>query len=215
VTEPIYRPTSDSNPSPTPGPAPVWQPDVVPPPPGPAFAVQAVKPRRNRLDLLLALAAVVAIGGVAFAAGRMTAPASSPFGGTARGTFGANGLAGQDTNRTGGAGAFGGANRLGAAAAIKGQVVAITADQLTLKLATGQTVQIALAPTTVFHQEATAASADVATGRTVLVQLAPRTPTPGQSPGAAFAPGQGGPGSSGAPAGASVGAATDVTIVAQ
>jgi hypothetical protein len=212
VTEPIYRPTSEGNPTPTPGPAPVWQPDVAPPPPGPAFAVQAVKPRRNRLDLLLALAAVVAIGGVAFAAGRMTAPASSQLGGLARGTFGANG---QDTNRTGGTGAFAGGNRLGGAAAIKGQVVEITADHLTLKLASGQTVQIALAATTVFHQEAAAASGDVATGRTVLVQLAARTPTPGQSPGAVFAPGQGGPGSSGAPGGASLGAATDVTIVAQ
>ena len=211
MTEPINRPTSDSNPTPTPGPAPAWQPDVAPPPPGPAFAVQAVKPRRNRLDLLLALAAVVAIGGVAFAAGRMTAPASSQLGGLARGTFGTNG---QDTNRTG-TGAFAGGNRLGGTAAIKGQVVEITADHLTLKLASGQTVQIALAATTVFHQEAAAASGDVATGRTVLVQLAARTPTPGQSPGAVFAPGQGVPGSSGAPGGASLGAATDVTIVAQ
>jgi hypothetical protein len=211
VTEPFDHPTSDSNPTPTPGPAPVWRPGMAAPPPGPAFPPQAVKPRRNRLDLLLALAAVVAIGGVAFAAGRMTAPAGGPT----RGAFGANGLPGQDTTRTGGTGAFAGGNRLGGTTAIKGQVVEITADHLTLKLASGQTVQIALAATTVFHQETAAAPADVATGRTVLVQLAPRTPTPGQSPGAAFAPGQGGPGSSGAPGGASLGAATDVTIVAQ
>jgi hypothetical protein len=211
VTEPIDRPTSDNNPTPSPGPAPVWQPDVAPPLPGPAFAVQAVKPRRNRLDLLLALAAVVAIGGVAFAAGRITAPAGGPT----RGPFSANGLPGQDTNRTGGTGAFAGGNRVGGATAIKGQVVELTADHLTLKLASGQTVQIALAATTVFHQEAAAAAGDVSTGRTVLVQLAPRTPTPGQSPGAVFAPGQGGPGSSGGPGSFTLGAATDVTIVAQ
>lgn len=210
MTEPIYRPTSNNDPTPSPGPSPAWQPDVAPPPPGPAFTVQAVKPRRNRLDLLLALAAVVAIGGLAFAAGRMTAPAGGPI----RGAFGANG---QDTNRAGGTGGFGGGNRLGGAAAIKGQVVEITAAHLTLKLANGQTVQIALAATTAFHQEATAASGDVATGRTVLVQLAPRTPTADQSPGAVFAPGQGDPGSSGTPGGPgfNLGAATDVTIVAQ
>jgi hypothetical protein len=214
VTEPIYRPTGDSNPTPTPPPVPVWRPELAPPPPGPAFAVQAVKPRRNRLDLVLALAAVVAIGGVAFAAGRLTAPASSQ-GGLARGAFGANGLPGQDTNRTGGTGAFGGGARGAGAAAVKGQVVTVTASELTLKLASGQTVQIALAPTTAFHQEAAAAPTDIAAGSTVLVQLAPRTPTPGQSPGAVFAPGQGGPGSSGAPGSFSLGAATDVTIVAQ
>ena len=108
MTEPIYRPTTEGNSTPTPGPAPVWPPDVAPPPTGPAFAVRAVKPRRNRLDLLLALAAVVAIGGVAFAAGRMTAPAGGPT----RGAFSANGLPGQDTNRTGGTGTPGGGNRV-------------------------------------------------------------------------------------------------------
>jgi hypothetical protein len=144
----------------------------------------------------------------------MTAPAGGPT----RGAFSANGLPGQDTNRTGGTGTFGGGNRVAGATAIKGQVVELTADHLTLKLASGQTVQIALAATTVFHQEAAAAAGDVATGRTVLVQLAPRAPTPGQSPGAVFAPGQGGPGSSGGPGGPggfALGAATDITIVAQ
>lgn len=200
MTGPIDRPTSDTSPTPPAGPAPISQPDVAAPPPGSNLPAQAARPRRGRLDLLLALAAVVAIGGVAFAAGRVTAPATSRGG--FPGGFTSNGQIGQGVNPNGGTGALQG-NRLGGAAAIKGEVVEITADHLTLKLASGQTVQIALATTTAFHQQAAATAADVATGRQVLVQLAARTPMPDQSPGT---PGQGG-------SGFTLGAATDVTVV--
>ena len=49
----------------------------------------------------------------------------------------------------------------------------MTADQLTLKLASGQTVQIPLDSSTTYHSQAPATAADVTTGSTVQVQVRP------------------------------------------
>ena len=179
-----------------------------------ALPVAAVSSNRGGgpsriLDLLLALAAAVAIAGVAFAIGRMTAPTGVSTG-LARGGFAAGGGVGSG-------GGFGRAGR-GGVLAIQGSVVAVTSDHLTLKLASGQTVQIPLSTTTAYHRSGPATVTDVATGSQVLVQFAPRVPgspnqgsggggqaVPGQSP---AAPGQGEPRFLS-------GAATDVTVVGQ
>jgi len=186
VTDPL-----STNPT-SPAPGPETQP-FEPAPPEPATpepvlstgVKPATKPGPNRprssmwVNAALALALAVAIGGIGFAAGRMTAPAS------AAGANGGNGFrfggGGQGGYFPGGAGAFGGNGGAGGAggrgafggggASIQGTVDSISADTLTLKLANGQTIQIALDGTTTYHAQTTAASSDVKTGGTVIVRI--------------------------------------------
>jgi hypothetical protein len=132
--------------------------------PGPT-AMPPLKPRRNRwLDVALGLAAVVAVAGIAFAAGRLTAPQPT-FGLGAN--FGANG-GGSAPGSSPGAGFRGG---LGGTIALEGTITAVSADQLTLKLDSGQTVTVPLNAATAYHRQAAAGSADVQSGSKVLVQL--------------------------------------------
>lgn len=179
-------------------------------------ATPRAKAGRGRLDVLLAVAAVVAIGGLSFAVGRLTAPAVSQraalFGGSGGGALGGGALGGGFPGQNGfGQGQGGAAFGRGGLSAIKGEVVSITADQLTLKLAGGQTVEIPMSAATAFHQESSAAAPDVTAGRQVLVQLTPRTSTSDQNPGgpnaSPAAPGAGG-------TGFRLGSATDVTLLA-
>ena len=131
----------------------------------------ATPPRRTSrvLDLALALAAVLAIGGVAFAAGRLTAPAGAgpafargltPDGTvvTPDGSFDPNGP------KPGGLALNGGL-------AIDGEVTAIDVDSITLKLADGQEMTFKLDDTTTYHEAADASSTDVAVGDDVSVQV--------------------------------------------
>ncbi|HET9084973.1 MAG TPA: hypothetical protein VFN41_11290, partial [Candidatus Limnocylindrales bacterium] len=114
---------------------------VVPTPVVPAN--QPPKRRANRvLDIALALAAVLAIGGVAFAVGRATAPAPAQ---AARGFDGNGGFFRNGGSFDPGAGggnaqgprfAFGG----GGALAIDGTVTAISPNSITIKRADGQEV---------------------------------------------------------------------------
>ncbi|HLX35759.1 MAG TPA: hypothetical protein VKR30_11035 [Candidatus Limnocylindrales bacterium] len=153
------------------------------------------------VNVALGLALAVAIGGVAFAAGRMTAPQAAAAGANGRngagrvfaggefpGGFGGNGaVPGAGIGRTG---AFGGG------ASIQGTVTAISPTSITVQTAGGQSVTIALDSTTTYHQQATATAGDVQTGGTVIVRLNVRAPTTGQT-------GTGGP------------SASDITIVPQ
>jgi hypothetical protein len=123
------------------------------------------------VSVVLALAAAVAIAGVAFAIGRTTAqnvattgggitnPGTVPNGGAVPGFGDDNGGAGLDRGREFG---FGG---------LSGTVTAINGDQLTVKLANGQTVTVALGSSTTYHTQATASQGDLATGQTVTVQV--------------------------------------------
>lgn len=129
--------------------------------------------RRNRwLDVALGAAAVIAIAGIAFAGGRLTAPAPTRTGfgggnlpgGGALGQGGAT-LAPGQTPGPGFRGGFGGA------IALQGTITEVTADHLTLKLASGQTIQIPISSDTAYHREAAASSTDVQTGTQVLIQL--------------------------------------------
>ena len=88
------------------------------------------------------------------------------------GQFQGNGqLPGNGTGGTGANGGQGGFGVGGGGITISGEVVEVTADHLTLKLASGQTVQIGLSGTTTFHSQAAATAADVTPGSTVNVQV--------------------------------------------
>lgn len=121
------------------------------------------------IDIALALAAVLAIGGVAFAAGRLTAPAGAgpafarglaPDGTvvTPDGSFDPNGPRPDGLASNGGL-------------AIDGEVTAIDADSITLKLADGQEMTFKLDDTTTYHEAANASSSDVAVGDDVSVKV--------------------------------------------
>lgn len=175
-----------------PEPAPSFEPEAtthaVPDAAPPAATLQTVRAggpgssRRTRLVVngILAAAFVVLVGGVAFAAGRATAPAT-----TASAEDGANGLLdgafrpgdlnGQGQVGPGGLGDDDDAGgRLGpafGAMSIEGTVRAIDADSMTIEVADGGTVEIAVDSDTDYHRQADASASDVSTGTTVIVGL--------------------------------------------
>jgi len=175
----------------TPGavPPPSWTPDpapsptqvaaaspVAPPPPAPASFAPApisptVAPRKNRASMgtaLLLVGALVAIGGVSFAVGRVTAPAppaATGFGGRGTGTGGAFGGTGTGTG--------GGFGRGAGALSINGTVVAIDASTIQVKLASGNTVTLNLGSNVTYRNANVGTAADVTPGATVEIGLAP------------------------------------------
>ena len=149
------------------------------------------------LNLLLALAAAVAVGGVAFAVGRSTAPVAAATGGAQRG-FGFAPGGSFDPNAAGARGLFGGGGPT-----ISGTVVSVDNGTLTLKLASGGTTTVALGPSTTYHSSTTAAASDVTVGATVDVRLQGGRITQGGGTGAT---------SSGAPSSAAPVTARDVTV---
>jgi len=180
------------------GPAPVM--------PGPVTtAAPKLKRRRDPLSIVLVIAAFVALGGVGFAIGRVTAPATAAT--NARGALGAgNGNFAFPSGAVPGNGGNGGLGRgFGGAVAIRGTVTAVTDTEVTVKTAAGGTVTIPLSSTTAYHNETAGSASDVKTGSTVLVQLGQGTGGPNASPGAS-------PGTQG---GRGIGTAEDITIVAQ
>jgi hypothetical protein len=137
---------------------------------GPAVATQPAARRgggSRLVNIALGGALVLAIAGIAFAAGRITAPPSVtagnfPGGGIQIGPskdgqgFAQNGKPG---------GAFTGGP------SIEGTVESITDTTLTLKTADGQTIQIALDGSTTYHAQTDATADDVTTGGKVQVRL--------------------------------------------
>jgi len=123
------------------------------------------------LNVVLVIAAAVAIGGVAFAVGRSTAPTSAaadsrgafgngpgfPFGSVAPGASGQPGF---------GRGGFGGGGLT-----VRGTVESVSGDTLTIKTAAGQTVEITTGSATTYNTQSPASASDVKTGATVQVQL--------------------------------------------
>lgn len=186
--------TSESTPTGSTEPTESFQPvPQVPPEPGPfetpvqtlpaGPVVSATKPAARRgpaswINVLLGLAVAVAIGGAAFAAGRMTAPASA----AANGFDGRSGNGGRVFGNGEFPGGFNGGNgggnggpnvfgRGGGGASIEGTVTAISADSITIKTASGQDVTFSLTPATTYHQQSTATAGDVKTGGNVLVRI--------------------------------------------
>jgi hypothetical protein len=113
---------------------------------------------------------VLAIGGVAFAAGRLTAPAAAIAGGpNGQPGFVFNGAGPNGQTSNGGPVAFGGGGPT-----IEGTVESVTDTTITIKTADGQTVAIALDDTTTYHAQSDASADDVVTGGRVLVRVALR-----------------------------------------
>jgi hypothetical protein len=131
----------------------------------------AVAPRTRSggiLNLLLIGAAIVAIGGVAFAIGRSTAPANAL---TQVGAIpdGAVGIGPRGSFAPGGGpGGF----ALGGSIALDGTVKSIDADSLTLTLADGQEMTFKLDASTTYQEATDASATDIAVGDQVSVKTA-------------------------------------------
>jgi hypothetical protein len=142
-----------------------------------AAPIPLVKPRSSGrfLNAILAIALVVAVGGVAFAVGRTTAPAAAATGN--RGNFGAGNFLGPGASLAPGASAApggligGGQGGLGGGLTVSGTVQSVTSDTLTIETTSGQTVELGLDTDTTYHRKTDGAAADVAAGSTVEVQL--------------------------------------------
>ena len=178
------------------------------------------KPRSSSgrgTSLLLVLAGAIAIGGIAFAAGRLTAPAAATAGRFGNGQFPGNGqLPGNGQGLPGNGqlplngqlpadgqgfpgrdGGFGGLS-------LAGTVSAVSADSITVTLESGTSVTIPLDAKTTYHAAAAAAAGDVTVGSQVRVAPGARAANPSASFDPNASPGPGGVG---------FGAASDVTIV--
>ena len=114
------------------------------------------------------------VGGLAFAAGRMTAPATAAFpnGGPGNGQFpgGGNFPGGPGASFVPGAGGPGGFLGNGGVT-LEGTVEAKDADSITIKLTNGETVEIALPSDTTYHTQTPASGARVQPGATVRVEV--------------------------------------------
>jgi hypothetical protein len=178
--------------------------------PSPAPIAVPRKKGGNLTNILLVVAAAIAIGGIAFAVGRTTAPTAA-----AGGFRGGNGqfLGGQGVTPNGsfapgqgGPGGFGGDRAL----TISGTVKSIDGTTMTITTANGNETTIDISGTT-YHSQAPATAADVKPGATVAVEVT------------GFGGFRGGPDASGAPdangapdaGGTGTIKATDVTIKAE
>jgi hypothetical protein len=189
---------------------PITEPTPTPVPPAPVRARRGV----DLIAVLLGLAVVIAVGGVSFAVGRISAPQTGSSAGLGAGNGGnggqgPGGSGGQFPGRgSGGLGGF-----LAGGLTVRGTVVGLAADHITLRLASGTAVDIPLDSQTTYHRQTAATAADVTSGVTVLVQLestggtgvGPIRPNASSSPSNA---------ASGA-LGRLTGPARDITIVAQ
>jgi hypothetical protein len=150
---------------------------------------QPAKQDRTTIALLL-VAAFIAVGGIGFAVGHVTAQgttaaATNAFAG--RGGFGGRNFAslapGQtfDISQFGGGRAGGGL--AGIAGGISGTVQSVSGSSITIQEANGTSVTIDLSGNTTYHSAAAASASDVKVGTSVTVQidtsaLASQTPAP-------------------------------------
>ena len=175
-------------------------------------AVVPVRKKTDRSGLVLTLAAFVAIGGVTFAIGRATAPASAATGQT--GVRGAIPGASLDPDASFDPAAMGRPG--GGSMTVTGTVSAVSGSTLTITTSDGRTVSVDASGAT-WHTQVAASAGDVVTGTTVQVAA---SGLGGFGPGAAGARGahaaSAEPDASAAPAAStatSTVTATDVTIV--
>jgi hypothetical protein len=136
----------------------------------PVRPVVKAKGGSTLLNALLGAAVLLAVGGVAFATGRMTAPVAAAFpnGGPGGGNF--PGGPGASPGFGGGNGPGGGF--LGAGGiTIEGTVESRTEGSLTIRTTGGQTVEVSLPADTTYHAQAAASGTDVLVGATVNVQV--------------------------------------------
>ena len=130
----------------------------------PPAVIAPTKKGDRTFTILLAVGLLIAVGGVAFAVGRVTAPAQAA---STRGGFGAGGFGAGGTGAAGAGAARGGFGGV----LLTGTVDSISGTTMTLKEANGTTVIVNLASTTTYHAQAPATAADVTTGKQVQVQI--------------------------------------------
>lgn len=198
-----YDPAQTAHPEST-GPT-FQEPAVTPVAPVTAGPTKAVQPPAKSkgssawVNVVLAIAVAVAIGGVAFAIGRSTAPTTTAAAGNGRPGFGdGNGGFPTGSGAPGLGGAFGGRN---GGPTISGTVESIDGSNLTIKTDAGQTVQVTLDGSTTYSTNSAATQSDVTTGATVQVRVA--------FDGNGFGTGSG----NGAAPSGSLGTANSVTVV--
>ncbi|HYM82731.1 MAG TPA: hypothetical protein VEY67_01095 [Candidatus Dormibacteraeota bacterium] len=193
--------------------------EPVAPEPAPVVRRPASQPPRRSAGtaLVLGVAAVVAVGGLAFAAGRLTAPTAIAASNTGAGNGGGGNGGGGNGNGFGngngggfgnGGGGLGGGTGLRGAGGfgLRGTVTAVASDHLTIQLANGTTINVPVTASTTYHQEQAGSASDVQVGRQVQIQLTRPT-------GATASPGaDASPGASGGPR---FGAASDVIVLPQ
>lgn len=179
----------------------------------PAIAAATRRPVRARTSsatVLLAISALIALGGIGFAVGRATSTGQTGTGASNGAADGNAGFGQLGPNASGVPGDFGGRALGGGqgASTVTGTVVSVSAGSITLQLADGQTVQIATGSSTTYHSQTSATGTDVATGDTVIVQTttgAAAGSSPGTNAGASASPA----------ANTGTRTATDVTITAK
>lgn len=159
--------------------------EVVPAPAARPFVAKRGSTGSSRvLNIALGAAVLVAAVGVAFAAGRGTAAAPSVTGtvlvpGGNGGTFqdrssDPNGTGNGFPGGVGGPGVpgdRGGFGGLTGGLTITGTIDSVSAESITIKLESGQTVTVGLDGSTTYHQQADAAASDVTAGKTVQLQI--------------------------------------------
>lgn len=182
--------------------APLDPPATAPVTPGPTTPTRPARSRNRAGSVALVVAALVAVGGLAFAGGRLTAPAAAATS-NAGNRFRSGGFpfASFDANGPGGAQVFRGNGAL-RTISLHGQVTAVSSNSITILLDTGTSVTVPLDSQTTYHDATTGSSSDVTVGSTVVVE-------PGATsfqPGASFNPGA-------ATGGLNFGPAVDVTVV--
>jgi hypothetical protein len=148
--------------------------------------------KRGPLDYILAIALVVAVGGVAFAVGRTTAPAraSVPNGGGFLPTGSFNPGAGGPGAGGPGGGLGGGLGGFGGGLTIEGTVKSVDGSTLVIQTANGQEVTVNLEAGTTYHEATSADANAVAAGDEVTVRAAggPLGPGGGANAGASGTP---------------------------
>ncbi len=140
------------------------------------------------LNILLFGALALAVGGVAFAVGRTTAPAATFAAGNLPGGLVITPDGSFDPNTAGGPNGAPQGFALGGGLTIDGTVTAIDGDELTLTLADGRTMVITLDDTTTYHAATDATAADVGVGDDVSVKVDADRGAFGRGPGASAAP---------------------------
>ena len=174
-TQPVVTPPSEAPAAPiAPSAAAIASPE--PMPAAPAAPPAATAPARGAgsarlLNLALVGALVLAVAGVGFAAGRLTAPSSLALTGASGPLVINGGDPRNGTNGKPGGGIQSGPIGIAGGPSIEGTVESITDTTLTIKTADGQTMQIALDNSTTYHAQTDASADDVATGGKVLVRL--------------------------------------------
>ena len=149
-------------------------------------ARQPAKQDRTTVALLL-MAAFIAVGGVGFALGHLTAPsaaaAANPSGGFAGGFGGRGAFGSLAPGQTFNPGQFGGgrAGLGGSGGGISGTVQSITGSSITIQEADGSTATLALSGTTTYHSAAAASASDVRSAQ-ALPSRSTRAPWPVRLP---------------------------------